>query len=72
MKKNIGKADKIFRLLAAALIAILYFTNQISGVGAIILGVVAVIFLITGFINFCPLYLPFKISTRKNRFNNET
>ena len=65
MKKNMGSADRVIRILVAVVIAILYFTNQISGTTAIILGVLAVIFLATGFIGFCPLYLPFGISTTK-------
>lgn len=65
MKKNMGMADRIIRILAAAAIAILYFTNQISGTLGIILLVLAGIFLLTSFVSFCPLYLPFKINTNK-------
>ncbi|MBK6482745.1 MAG: DUF2892 domain-containing protein [Chitinophagaceae bacterium] len=65
MKANMGTADKAIRILAAILIGILYFTNQISGTLAIILLIFAVIFIITSFISFCPLYWPFGISTRK-------
>ncbi len=65
MKKNMGTADRIIRTLLAILVAVLYFTNQISGTAAIILGIIAVIFLLTSLVGFCPLYVPFKISTRK-------
>lgn len=65
MKKNMGSADRVIRLLVAVVIAILYFTNQITGTAAIILGLFAVVFVATSFISFCPLYLPFGISTRK-------
>ena len=65
MKKNMGMADRIVRILAAVAIAILYFTHQISGPLAIILLVVAGIFILTSFISICPLYLPFGISTNK-------
>lgn len=65
MKKNMGNADKIIRIAAAVLIAILYFTNVISGLTAIILMIFAVVFILTSFISFCPLYLPFGISTLK-------
>jgi hypothetical protein len=44
----------------------LYFTDQISGVTAIVLGLVAVILLFTSAIGFCPLYFPFKLSTKKS------
>lgn len=65
MKKNMGLADKIIRITVAALIAILYFTNVISGTVALVLGVLALVFVLTSFISFCPLYLPFGINTRK-------
>ncbi len=65
MKKNMGTLDKIVRILAALVIAGLYFANVISGTIAIVLLVVAGIFILTSFISFCPLYFPFGISTRK-------
>lgn len=60
-----GAADRLIRIILAIVVAVLYFTNQISETAAIILGIFAIIFLLTGFIGFCPLYVPFKISTRK-------
>jgi len=65
MKKNMGILDRIIRVSLVVLIAVLYFTNVISGTWAIILGVVAVVFLLTSLIGVCPLYMPFGISTRK-------
>lgn len=67
MKKNMGSTDSVIRIVVAIIIAILYFTNQISGTTAIILGVLAIIFVATSFMSFCPLYLPFGISTRKKQ-----
>ncbi|WP_338648281.1 DUF2892 domain-containing protein [Flavobacterium sp. KS-LB2] len=65
MKKNMGLTDKIIRIVLAAIVAILYFTNTISGTLALVLGLFAFIFLLTSFVSFCPLYAPFGISTRK-------
>ena len=65
MKKNMGAIDKTIRILVAVSIALLYFTNIISGMAAIILLIFAGIFILTSFVSFCPLYLPFGISTRK-------
>ncbi len=65
MKKNMGSLDRIIRVSLVVLIAVLYFTNVISGTWAIILGVVAFVFLLTSLIGVCPLYMPFGISTRK-------
>lgn len=65
MKKNMGSADRIIRIVLAVVVAILYFTDQISGLAAIILGAFAIIFLLTSLMSFCPLYVPFKLSTAK-------
>ena len=65
MKTNVGTVDKVVRILIAFVIAGLYFTNQVSGVAAIILLILAVTMILTSFMSFCPLYLPFGISTRK-------
>lgn len=65
MKPNMGSTDKVVRLLVAAFIAVLYFTNVIAGTFGLVLLVLAVIFVLTSLIGFCPLYLPFGISTRK-------
>lgn len=65
MAKNMGTADRLIRTLIAAAIAVLYFTGKISGTVAILLGIVAVAFLLTSFIGWCPSYLPFGLSTRK-------
>ncbi|MEQ8926222.1 MAG: DUF2892 domain-containing protein [Fulvivirga sp.] len=65
MKANMGKADRLIRIIIALLIGYLYYTGVLSGTVAIILGILAIIFIATSFISFCPLYLPFGLSTRK-------
>ncbi|WP_298263167.1 DUF2892 domain-containing protein [uncultured Lutibacter sp.] len=63
MKKNIGNADKLLRILFAIAIIVLYYTNVISGMLAIILMAVGIILLVTVLANFCPLYTIFGINT---------
>ena len=65
LKQNVGTADQIIRIVVALAIAVLYAMHVISGGVAIVLGILAVIFLVTGLVKFCPLYLPFGLSTRK-------
>jgi hypothetical protein len=65
MKQNMGSVDRVLRIMVALAVAVLYFTNQISGTAALILGLFAVIFALTSFVGFCPLYVPLKISTKK-------
>ena len=64
MKPNMGTVDKIIRIALAVLVGVLYFTGQISGIVAIVLGVLAIVFVLTSLVGFCPLYLPLGISTR--------
>ncbi len=63
MKKNMGTIDRIIRFGLAAVVAVLYLTGQITGTAAIVLGIIALIFVITSLVGFCPLYVPLKLST---------
>jgi len=65
MKKNMGVVDRVVRILLAVVVLILYLAGSIDGLLAAILGIIAVIFVVTSLIGFCPLYVPFKISTIK-------
>lgn len=65
MKKNMGTMDRAIRILAAIAILVLYLAGSISGVTAIVLGVIAAAFLVTSLVGFCPGYVPLGISTRK-------
>jgi len=62
-----GLVDRIIRIVLAVVVAVLFFTKQLTGVTAIVLGILAVIFLLTGIVGFCPLYLPFGISSKKKK-----
>lgn len=67
MKKNMGSADKGIRITIALVIAALYFFDVIGGTLAYVLMAFALIFLLTSFISFCPLYLPLGINTCKKK-----
>lgn len=67
MKKNMHPFDRIFRLLFAVVITILYFTKTIAGTPAIILGIAAIVLAVTALVNFCPLYAILGISTKKKQ-----
>lgn len=67
MKKNIGSLDRALRIIAALTLAVLYLTDQISGIAAILLSSFAIIFIVTSIVGFCPAYVPLKISTKKDR-----
>ena len=65
MTKNMGSADRIIRIIIAAIVGILYFSGTISGTLGVVLLVLAGVFVLTSVISFCPLYAPFGIKTCK-------
>ena len=65
MTKNMGLVDRVIRILAAVLVAVLYLTHVIAGPLAIVLGVIAAVFVVTSFAGVCPAYMPFRLSTLK-------
>ena len=64
MKKNMGIADRVLRIVLAVLAVVLYFTGVVAGPLGIAMLAVAGVFLLVSFIGSCPLYLPFGIRTR--------
>ncbi len=68
MKKNMGSADRIIRIVIAAVIAILYFTNTVlTGTIGLVALILAGVFVLTSLVSFCPLYAPFGINTCKTK-----
>lgn len=65
MKQNMGTIDRVIRIILAAVFAYLYFTGMVGGTLGIVLLVLAVVFVLTSIVAFCPLYAPFKFSTKK-------
>lgn len=58
-----GTVDRVIRILLALVVIILYLTGNITGIAAVILGILTLVFIITSLIGFCPLYALLKIST---------
>ncbi|HIC31141.1 MAG TPA: DUF2892 domain-containing protein [Flavobacteriaceae bacterium] len=67
MKKNMGALDKSLRVLIAIVVALLYYLDVIEGTLAYILMAFAIIFLVTSFISFCPLYTILGINTCRRK-----
>ena len=67
MRYNVGSIDRVFRVLAALVVGILYITGQITGTAAIILGIVAIVLVLTSAISLCPLYMMLGLSTIKKK-----
>ena len=56
MKKNMGVVDRTIRTVLSLAVGYLLVTGKLGGILGILLGVFAVIFLVTSAIGFCPLY----------------
>lgn len=70
MKTNMGSADRIIRAVIALVVLYLIVSDVVTGVWAIVLGILAGVFLLTSFVSFCPLYLPFGLSTKRDGSSN--
>ena len=71
MKKNMGSADRIIRILAAIGFVILYYTGIISGTWGIFVLILACVFVLTSFVSFCPIYTLFGLNTCPNNIKNQ-
>ncbi|MFH1428375.1 MAG: DUF2892 domain-containing protein [Candidatus Margulisiibacteriota bacterium] len=65
MDKNMGMIDRVLRIVLALAVGLLFFQGLLTGLAAVILGVLAVIFLVTSVVGVCPLYSMFGIKTCK-------
>lgn len=63
MQSNMGTVDRIIRLVLATIIVLLFFSEKISGTFGIVLMALAIIFILTSVIGFCPLYTLFGFSS---------
>lgn len=66
MKPNMGSTDRAIRVLVAVVVGILIALGVLKGGLAVVAGVLAAVFVLTSTLSFCPLYLPFKLSTCKS------
>jgi hypothetical protein len=63
MKKNMGKFDRIARVIVALIFAYLFFTDAVSGFLGNTILVLGAVFLLSSLVSFCPLYIPLGINT---------
>ena len=60
-----GSIDKIIRITIAIILSLLVSTEIVTGTLGYILLAIGALLLLTGIINFCPIYSFFKINTRR-------
>lgn len=70
MKKNMGGADHIIRFIVAAVIGVLFYMNIIEGTLTHVLLPLAVVFVLTSFVSFCPIYAMVGLNTCKVKAKN--
>jgi hypothetical protein len=71
MKLNVGKADKILRIVLGFALIILALMGGVAGTTALFVAAIGVILAVTALLNFCPLYGVCGISTRPGSQENE-
>lgn len=71
MKRNMGTADRIIRMIIAAIFITLYYNGVISGVWGIVLSILSIVFILTSLVSFCPLYLPFGLSSLRKKIQSK-
>jgi hypothetical protein len=71
MKKNMGLIDRVLRTILAVIVAVLYFGGQLTGTAAVVLGIFAVIFLVTSSVGYCPAYSLLGVSTLKSEEHHD-
>lgn len=67
MKKNLHSIDRLVRIILALVFAFLIFTGTLAGTTGTVIGVLAIVLLVTGVISFCPIYKALGISTLKEK-----
>jgi len=67
MKKNMGLADRIIRVIIAATFITLYFMGTVTGTPGLVLMALSIIFVLTSLVGTCPLYLPLGLSTMRKK-----
>ena len=72
MKKNMGSADRTIRVTIAVVLILLYSRGIFTGTMAIIMTALSAIFLLTSMVSFCPLYLPFGLSTLRKKIHHKS
>lgn len=61
-----SSADRVIRLIIAAIFAFLYFNGTVTGTLGLVLLILGTIFFLTSLVSFCPLYTIFGLSTAPN------
>ncbi|MBN1823186.1 MAG: DUF2892 domain-containing protein [Endomicrobiales bacterium] len=63
MKKNVGTADRVVRVVLALVIAALVFGKFVSGILALVLGALALILVFTAVVGWCGIYSLLGVNT---------
>ncbi len=63
MKKNMGNADRIIRVILAIVLIYLFYNGTLTGTLGYVALVFGIVFILTSLVSFCPLYPILGINT---------
>ncbi|GGC79418.1 membrane protein [Flavobacterium lutivivi] len=63
MKKNMGNADRIIRVILAIVLIYLFYSGTLTGTLGYVALVFGIVFILTSLVSFCPLYPVLGINT---------
>lgn len=63
MKHNMGKTDRIIRFIVAAIFIYAIISRSVGGAIAVILGILAVLLVVTAVFGYCPPYALLGVKT---------
>lgn len=65
MPRNMGGVDRVVRAVLGVILLALVLFGYLTSPWSIVAAVIGIVFLVTSAVGFCPLYAPFRISTRR-------
>jgi hypothetical protein len=65
MKKNLGKLDRIMRVVVSVIIVGMYLKGKTTGTVGLTEVVLAGVFTLTAIVGFCPIYAVLRMNTNE-------
>ncbi|GAA3886883.1 hypothetical protein GCM10022276_02510 [Sphingomonas limnosediminicola] len=63
MLRNVGPEDRVVRIVVGLALAVVVYLGYLTGIAAIVVGVIAALLVVTGLLARCPLYKVIDVDT---------